>query len=245
VLTWYRQNPNDWQKTWQLIEDKYQDNPDYRRFSCNKGDFNIDAKINGAYIVMGLLYGEGDPDKTIIISTRCGQDSDCNPSNSGGVLFTTIGFKNLPDKFKSALNPEGKFSHTPYNFPTLVEVSKKLVRQAVTRAGGRVEENAKGQEVFVIPVRKPSHSGPKAQTQQARDVLGAGPGCKQQVYRSRDGADQSPRKTQKIEPPKAKYPQRRRQPKHYRRLLAFGFAMPFRLASAQRDRAWIDARSRL
>ena len=25
--------------------------------------FNIDAKLNGAYIVMGLLYGEGDPDQ--------------------------------------------------------------------------------------------------------------------------------------------------------------------------------------
>ena len=155
VLAWYKENPDDWEKTWQLIEEKYQDNPDYRKFSCNKGDFNIDAKINAAYIVMGLLYGEGDPDKTIIISTRCGQDSDCNPSNSGGILFTTIGFKNLPDKFKSALNPEGKFSHTPYNFPTLVEVSKKLVRQAVKREGGRMLKNQQAQDVFIIPVRKP------------------------------------------------------------------------------------------
>jgi hypothetical protein len=155
VLAWHKRNPKDWQKTWQLIKEKYQDNPDYRRFSCDKGEFNIDAKINGAYIVMGLLYGRRDPDKTIVISTRCGLDSDCNPSSSGGILFTTIGFKNLPDKFKSALNPDGKFSHTPYSFPTLVEVCQKLVRQAVTRAGGRAEKNAKGQEVFVIPGGKP------------------------------------------------------------------------------------------
>jgi hypothetical protein len=70
-------------------------------------------------------------------------------------LFTTIGFENLPDKFKSALNPEGKFSHTPYNFPTLVEVSKKLVRQAVKREGGRMVKNKKDQDVFIIPARKP------------------------------------------------------------------------------------------
>ncbi len=158
VLAWYKQNPDDWQKTWQLIEEKYQDNPEYRRYSCDKGDFNIDAKINAAYIVMGLLYGKGDPDRTIIISTRCGQDSDCNPSNSGGVLFTTIGFKNLPEKFTSALDPEGKFSHTPYNFPTLIDVSKKIVRQAVERAGGRVETGADGKEVFVIPVEEPRPS---------------------------------------------------------------------------------------
>jgi hypothetical protein len=157
VLKWYRANPDDWEKTWQLINKKYHLNPAYRRFSCSgpKSSFNIDAKINGAYIVMGMLYGKKDPDKTIIISTRCGQDSDCNPSNSGGVLFTTIGFEKLPDKFKSALNPEGKFSHTPYNFPTLIKVCEKLVRQSVIKAGGRIEKDASGREVFVIPIRKP------------------------------------------------------------------------------------------
>jgi len=158
VLAWYKQNPNDWEKTWQLINEKYHLNPDYRRFSCDKGEFNIDAKINGAYIVLGMLYGQGDPDKTIIITTRCGQDSDCNPSNSAGVLFTTMGFKKIPDKFKSALNPDGKFSHTPYNFPTLVNVCEQLVRQAVIRGGGRIEKNKDGQDVFVIPVRKPKPS---------------------------------------------------------------------------------------
>ena len=104
---------------------------------------------------MGLLYGEGDPLKTLVISTRCGQDSDCNPSNAGGILFTTIGFENLPEKFKSALNPEGKFSHTPYNFPTLVKVCEQLAHQAVKLTGGRIEKNNTGQEVFVIPNQKP------------------------------------------------------------------------------------------
>ena len=154
VLKWYKQYPDNWQKTWELIEEKYQDNPDYRRFSCDKGEFNIDAKINGAYIIMGLLYGEGDLDKTIIISTRCGQDSDCNPSNAAGILFTTIGFSNLPDKFISAINPEGKFSHTPYNFPTLIEVCGRLAQQAVFRAGGRIEKDSEGREIFVLPVEK-------------------------------------------------------------------------------------------
>ncbi|MHC4125734.1 MAG: ADP-ribosylglycohydrolase family protein [Planctomycetota bacterium] len=161
VLRWYKRNPDNWQKTWQLINEKYHLNPDYRRFSCSAEtdfSFNIDAKINGAYIVMGLLYGRGDPDKTIIIATRCGQDSDCNPSNAGGVLFTTIGFSKLPGRFTSALDPDGKFSHTTYNFPMLVEVCRKLTRQAVERAGGRVEKDANGRELFVIPVEKPKPS---------------------------------------------------------------------------------------
>jgi hypothetical protein len=160
VLTWHRSEPDDWEKTWQLVEAKYQRNPAYRRSSCGgpKSGFNIDAKINGAYIVMGLLYGKGDPDQTIIISTRCGQDSDCNPSNAGGVLFTTLGFEQLPKKFTSAIDPNGKFSHTPYTFPKLIEVSEKLVRQAVLAEGGRVEKDAAGAEVFVIPIRRPKPS---------------------------------------------------------------------------------------
>ena len=158
LLKWYKQNPDDWQKTWDLVEEKYHKDPKYTHSLCGrpggKDAGSIDAKLNGAYIVMGLLYGKGDLDKTIVISTRCGQDSDCNPSNSGGVLFTTIGFEKLPDKFKSALNPEGKFSHTPYNFPTLINVCEKLVRQSMIRAGGRIEKDDKGREVFVIPVQK-------------------------------------------------------------------------------------------
>lgn len=159
VLTWHEQFPDDWQKTWQLLEEKYNDNPDYRKFSCEKNsDFNIDAKLNGAYIAVGLLYGNDDPDQTIIISTRCGQDSDCNPSNAAGILFTTIGFEKLPEKFTSALNTNTKFSHTEYNFPTLVKTCEKLARDCVTKSGGRIEKKDDGNEVFAIPIQSPKLS---------------------------------------------------------------------------------------
>ncbi|MBN1853172.1 MAG: ADP-ribosylglycohydrolase family protein [Pirellulales bacterium] len=158
TIAWSKQYPNDWEKTWQQINAKYQDNPAYRRFSCDRGKFNIDAKINGAYIVMGLLYGQGDMDKTIIIATRCGQDSDCNPANAGGILGTVLGRERMPDKFKSAIDPDGKFSHTPYTLPTLIEVSEKLVRQAVVRAGGRIEKDPGDREVLVIPIQDPKPS---------------------------------------------------------------------------------------
>jgi hypothetical protein len=160
VLRWYRLYPDDWTRTWQLVNEKYHLNPQYRRFSCTgpQGEFNIDAKINGAYIVIGLLYGRGDPDKTIVIATRCGQDSDCNPSNAAGILFTTIGYNNLPEKFKTAMNPEGRFSHTPYNFPTVIDVCERLVREAVINCGGKIKIEAEGKECFVVPVQRPRPS---------------------------------------------------------------------------------------
>jgi len=152
VIKWYGENPDDWQKTWELIEAKYQDNPDNRKFCCSgtEADFNIDAKINGAYIVMGMLYGHGDLDKTIVISMRCGQDSDCNPSNAAGILATSMGMENLPDKFKSALDNKPKFSYTDYNFPGLVKVCNMLTRQNVKKYGGKIVSD-NGVEVLQIP----------------------------------------------------------------------------------------------
>ena len=157
VLDWHKENPDDWQKTWQRIEDKYNLNPDYRKFSCNgtAADFNIDAKLNGAYIVMGLLYGEGDMDHTIIVSMRCGMDSDCNPSNAAGILATSLGIENLPEKYKTGIDDTTKFSFTAYDFPSLLKVCEALSREAVTNAGGGFEKNDGGVEEYVIPRHTP------------------------------------------------------------------------------------------
>ncbi len=159
VLRWHKEEPKDWQRVWQRIDEKYHRNMDHRRFTCKTdGGFNIDAGINGAYIVMGLLYGERDLDDTIVISMRCGQDSDCNPSNAGGILFTTLGMKKLPPRFISALDTSIEYSHTAYDFDALMDVCEKLARQAVERSGGRIEKDATGKEIFVIPAiaAKPS-----------------------------------------------------------------------------------------
>ncbi|MCO7111845.1 ADP-ribosylglycohydrolase family protein [Bacteroides uniformis] len=47
-----------------------------------------------------MLYGEGDFTKTIDISTRAGQDSDCNPASAAGILGTMIGYSNIPEYWK-------------------------------------------------------------------------------------------------------------------------------------------------
>jgi hypothetical protein len=47
------------------------------------------------------------------------------------------------------------FSHSDFTFPRLTVVCEKLARQVVVRAGGRIEKDEDGREVFVIPVREP------------------------------------------------------------------------------------------
>jgi hypothetical protein len=153
LLAWHKDDPNDWEKAWNRCQDKYRKNPKYQKAS-NGG---IDCKINGAYVVMGLLFGKRDLDQTMIIACRGGMDSDCNPSSSGGVLFTTVGFSKLPDRFTKELNRDTIFSYTAYSFPKLIDVCEKLARQVVVQSGGKiVGEN--GREVFVIPVQRPKPS---------------------------------------------------------------------------------------
>jgi hypothetical protein len=158
VIAWHKENPTDWEKTWQKIEAKYDKAADYRKASCEdkgaKSGFNIDAKINGAYIVLGMLYGNGDLDRSIVISTRGGQDSDCNPSSTAGVLFTSLGFAAVPDKFKEKLDESKYWIFTSYNFPKLIDACEKVARQAVVKSGGRIEKDAGGEEIFVLPVQK-------------------------------------------------------------------------------------------
>ncbi|MGE5571061.1 MAG: ADP-ribosylglycohydrolase family protein [Rhodospirillales bacterium] len=138
VLAWSKQT-SDWIEVWNRIEKKWNG-----REPCPEGamqPFNIDAKINGAYIALGLLYGDSDIGKTIKISTRCGQDSDCNPASAAGILGVVLGYKNIPDEWKSGIPAiaDEKFRYTDFSFNTIVESTVKRAVALVQRTGGRVE----------------------------------------------------------------------------------------------------------
>jgi len=98
VIKWHKKYPNDWTKTWNEIE-KSEWGFDLHCTSGVFSTFNIDATVNMAYVLIGLLYGEGDFTKSMDISMRCGQDSDCNPSSVGGILGTVMGFDKIPVKW--------------------------------------------------------------------------------------------------------------------------------------------------
>jgi len=134
VIKLHNQYPDDWEASWKELEEKWGDVD-----ICGAGStFNIDAKLNGAYIVMGLLYGNGDPLKTLEISTRCGQDSDCNPSNALAVLGVIKGFKGLPVEMQQGVRLLGDslFTHTTYSFNTAVASTYKYATELITKNRG-------------------------------------------------------------------------------------------------------------
>ena len=74
------------------------------------------------------------------MSTRAGQDSDCNPSSAAGILGVMLGYDAIPDKWKSGIPAiaDQKFDYTNYSFNEIVASTMTRALKIVERAGGRV-----------------------------------------------------------------------------------------------------------
>ena len=136
VIKLHKQYPDNWKLAWKELDDKWSEID----ISGAGIDFNFDATLNGAYIVMGLLYGDGDVLKTIDISTRCGQDSDCNPANAMAVLGVVKGYSNLPEEMTTVIRQikDSAFLHTTYSFETMVESTYNYAISFIKKNGGTI-----------------------------------------------------------------------------------------------------------
>jgi hypothetical protein len=139
VIQWHKKYPNDWKQTWFEVQRKWADD-----IGCPEGvfrPFNIDAKVNAAYVVIGLLYGNGDYTKTLEISTRCGQDADCNPSSAGGILGTVLGYEKIPAYWKMGLKEieDMDFKYTTMSLNDAYQTGFKHALQNIEKNGGKIE----------------------------------------------------------------------------------------------------------
>jgi len=138
VIKWHKKYPADWKQTWMEVQRKWADD-----IGCPEGvfaPFNIDANVNAAYVVIGLLYGGSDFTKTLEITTRCGQDADCNPSTAGGILGTVLGYDKIPVYWKMGLKEaeDIDFKYTTMSLNKVYEVGMIHALQTITRNGGAV-----------------------------------------------------------------------------------------------------------
>ncbi len=54
------------------------------------------APANIGFVVLGLLYGQGDYKNSILYAVNCGDDTDCTGATVGAFLGILLGYKNLP-----------------------------------------------------------------------------------------------------------------------------------------------------
>ena len=132
VISWYDEGCT-WLETWQKLQDKW-DKTKRCPWYAN-GATNIDAKMNAAYILIGLLYGEGDFDASMRISMQCGQDSDCNPSSVGAILGNYYGYDAIDAKWKNLDMESTPFSYTEYSFNDCVQLNYELALEFLEKRG--------------------------------------------------------------------------------------------------------------
>ncbi|MGD0782480.1 MAG: beta-N-acetylglucosaminidase domain-containing protein [Candidatus Aminicenantales bacterium] len=150
VIKGWRADPADWKKTWFAVTRRWAED-----VGCPDGvfsPFDIDAKINCAWVILGLLYGGGDFGRTIDIAARCGDDSDCNPSTAGGILGAVLGYEGIPEVWRKALVKVEDLPF-PYVNLSLRQAYDSSYRQAlavIEKAGGTT-----GGEEAAIPFQAP------------------------------------------------------------------------------------------
>ena len=146
-----RDEEPDWQKAWHVLEEKWGRDED------GEPVMKLDVRINGAYVYMGLLYGEGDFWKSMNIALRCGLDSDCNPSTVGGILGTTLGMQGIPEKWSILRDLPIENRSISEIYPPSISWDDILAstvdagKRNVERHGGHVEDG-----VLFIPVQTPT-----------------------------------------------------------------------------------------
>lgn len=139
VIVWYKQYPNDWKQNWFECQKKWSS-----EVGCPDGvftPFDIDAKLNSAYVTIGLLYGKKDFFRTMDIAARCGQDSDCNAATAAGVLGVVLGYSGIPEEWKESLYEveDLPFAYTDVSLNRLYEIGLKHAMAVIAKEGGQLD----------------------------------------------------------------------------------------------------------
>jgi hypothetical protein len=148
VITGYQKYPDDWRKTWKTVTEKWGKTD----ICVPNHSFNIDAKMNGAYVVLALLYGNGDFGKTMEIASRCGQDTDCNASNAAGLLGVIKGYSAIDEYWKKEIPgiADQPFVFTHYTFHKAIDRSLYYAKQNILKNGGQVIDS-----MLIVKVQEP------------------------------------------------------------------------------------------
>ncbi len=101
------------------------------------------APGNLGFVVIGLLYGEGDFKKTMIYTINCGDDTDCTAGTVGAFLGIMYGTEGIPSEWleyigdrivQMCVNPQyGNF--IPQNCNELTERTMKLIPEMLDANG--------------------------------------------------------------------------------------------------------------
>ena len=96
VVDFYHKHPESWEACFSYI---------YDNFGYDKYPGNCHIIPNIAVMILGLMYGQGDFAKSILICNMCGWDTDCNVGNIATILGVLGGLEGIDyDKWRQPIN---------------------------------------------------------------------------------------------------------------------------------------------
>lgn len=144
-------NGMDWLEARNEILDKYRGGfyfsvaPEDIEKGFDKAKIGWDVPGNIAMTMIGLIYGEGDFDKSMCTAVNCGEDTDCTAATLGSILGIINGIDWIPEKWikpigrqiKTAclnLGELGGFgSQLPGDIYELTDRVESIARQVILR----------------------------------------------------------------------------------------------------------------
>ena len=112
-----------WERTWETLRNHHS-HPD-----CSYAPFNL------GLVVMALLYGQGDLEKTLTITVNSGWDVDCTCATSGAILGIIAGREGLPPRWVDYVGDTvATIARLQVPMPTLSAVTEITCRAGVTVA---------------------------------------------------------------------------------------------------------------
>jgi ADP-ribosylglycohydrolase len=104
-----------WKKTWGRIDEKY-------------GKLSpLHTINNAAFVLLGLLYGKGDFEKSITIAVMAGLDTDCNGATTGSILGVILGAKQLPAKWVKPIDDKIESAVLGFNYSRISDLAKRTL----------------------------------------------------------------------------------------------------------------------
>jgi ADP-ribosylglycohydrolase/transcriptional regulator with XRE-family HTH domain len=85
-------NSSDWVDVAAYITERYADYD------------SVHVLPNACIVVLALLWGKGDFERSITVAAMCGMDTDCNAATVGSIVGVMRGAARLPEKWTAPLN---------------------------------------------------------------------------------------------------------------------------------------------
>lgn len=146
----YHENPKDWKMARRIFYNKWGIERKWNRNS---------TPLDGGFVILALLYGEGDFYKSMQYAMALGLDADCNAATVGAVIGVNMGYKkiadlpgfNMPDIFVNKTRPQ---------LPSEMKISEqaemfiRVCEHVILENGGKKIE-IKGKPGYQIVLQNP------------------------------------------------------------------------------------------